>query len=105
MKLLNCPMNGVRPLSEFLFGGEYREMPDHDSCDDYEWAGYVHYRDNAPGVKKEWWYHLPSGTWFIAERNTLTDEVLKTYLFDKGLVTAGDIKQSGKQTKNMEQSS
>ncbi len=80
MKLLNCPMNGVRPLSEFLFGGEFREMPSPDASTDLEWASYVHYRDNAPGIKKEWWYHSPSGTWFIAERNTLTDEVLATYL-------------------------
>jgi sarcosine oxidase subunit delta len=43
----------------------------------------VHYRNNAPGIKKEWWYHSPSGTWFIAERNTLTDEVLATYIHGK----------------------
>lgn len=101
MKLLECPMNGVRPLSEFLFGGEYREMPDPDGSDDYEWAGYVHYRDNAPGVKKEWWYHGPSGTWFIAERNTLTDEVLKTYLFGKDQAAG---KTNKNQTTGTEQS-
>jgi len=83
MKLLNCPMNGVRPLSEFLFGGEYREMPNPDTSSDLEWASYVHYRNNAPCIKKEWWYHSPSGTWFIAERNTLSDEVLATYLYGK----------------------
>lgn len=83
MKLLKCPINGVRPLSEFLFGGECREMPDPDNSSDLEWASYVHYRDNAPGVKKEWWYHTPSGTWFIAERNTINDEVLNTYLYGK----------------------
>ena len=83
MKLLNCPINGVRPISEFLFGGECREMPNPDDCSDLEWASYVHYRDNAPGIKKEWWYHTPSGTWFVAERNTMTDEVLTTYLYGK----------------------
>jgi sarcosine oxidase, subunit delta len=80
MKLLNCPVNGVRPIAEFVYGGEYREMPNPDTSDDKTWASYVHYRDNAPGLKKEWWYHTPSGTWFIAERNTLTDEVMTTYL-------------------------
>ena len=84
MKLLNCPMNGIRPIGEFLYGGEYREMPNPDTCSDQEWASYVHYRANAPGVKKEWWYHAPSGTWFIAVRNTLSDEVMNTYLFGKG---------------------
>ena len=81
MKLLKCPINGSRPLSEFIFGGEWRDMPNPDTSSDLEWASYVHYRDNAPGIKKEWWYHSPSGTWFIAERNTLTDEVLATYLY------------------------
>lgn len=81
MKLLNCPMNGTRPISEFVFGGECREMPDQNTCSDTEWASYVHYRDGAPGLKKEWWYHAPSGTWFIAERNTMTEEVARTYLF------------------------
>ena len=76
-------MNGIRPISEFVFGGEYRTMPDQDNCSDSEWAAYVHYRDGAPGMKKEWWYHSPSGTWFIAERNTLTEEVARTYLFGK----------------------
>lgn len=80
MKLLACPVNGIRPISEFVFGGEYRMMPDTDTCSDYEWAAYVHYRDGAPSVKKEWWYHSPSGTWFIAERNTMSDQVIKTYL-------------------------
>lgn len=83
MKLLKCPINGTRPISEFVYGGTYREMPDHEIVTDSEWASYVHYRDNAPGLKKEWWYHGPSGTWFIAERNTLTDEVKDTYLFNK----------------------
>lgn len=80
MKLLTCPINGTRPLSEFIFGGEYRTAPDQNTCSDAEWAAYVHNRQGAPGDKKEWWYHSPSGTWFIAERNTLTDKVTRTYL-------------------------
>ena len=80
MKLLNCPIYGSRPLSEFVFGGEYRKMPDPEKCTDLEWSGYVYQRRGAPQVKKEWWFHSPSGTWFIAERNTLTDEVEATYL-------------------------
>lgn len=83
MKLLQCPVNGIRPLSEFSYGGEFRTMPDPDSCTDQQWAAYVHYRRGAPGYKKEWWYHMPSGTWFIAERNTITDKVSRTYLLPK----------------------
>lgn len=52
MKLLQCPVNGIRPVSEFTYGGEYREMPNPDTCTDKEWAGYVHYRHGAPGLKK-----------------------------------------------------
>ena len=37
-------------------------------------------RNGAPGVKKEWWCHTPSNTWFIAERDTEKDKVLRTYL-------------------------
>ncbi|EMR12281.1 Sarcosine oxidase subunit delta heterotetrameric [Methylophaga lonarensis MPL] len=81
MKLLQCPVNGTRPISEFTYGGEYREAPDPQTCSDKVWADYVHNRHGAPGLKKEWWYHGPSGTWFIAERNTLTDSVSRTYLF------------------------
>lgn len=83
MKLLTCPVNGTRPISEFIFGGEYRPAPDQNTCSDGEWAAYVHNRQGAPGDKKEWWYHSPSGTWFIAERNTLTDKVARTYLLGK----------------------
>lgn len=79
MKLLTCPVNGARPLSEFVYGGELRIPPAAD-CSDKEWADYVHNRHGAPGLKHEWWYHSPSGTWFIAERNTLTDQVIRTYL-------------------------
>jgi sarcosine oxidase, subunit delta len=80
MKLLTCPINGTRPMTEFIFGGEYRVMPDPETSTDAEWADYIFNRNGAPKVKKEWWFHSPSGTWFIAERNTVTDEVLNTYL-------------------------
>lgn len=81
MKLLACPINGPRPVDEFAFGGELREQPDPQTCSDAEWADYVFHRNGAPGLKKEWWYHVPSGTWFIAERDTLTDQVARTYLW------------------------
>lgn len=80
MKLLTCPINGIRPISEFVFGGEYRVMPNPDTCSDAVWAAYIYNRSGAPGLKNEWWYHTPSGTWLIAERDTGTDIVSKTYL-------------------------
>jgi sarcosine oxidase subunit delta len=81
MKLLTCPINGMRPVDEFAFGGELRDMPDPQSCEDAEWGDYVFHRNGAPSLKKEWWYHVPSGTWFIAERDTSTDAVARTYLW------------------------
>jgi sarcosine oxidase subunit delta len=83
MKLLTCPINGPRPVSEFLYWGELRPMPQPDQASDAQWADYVFNRNGAAGIKKEWWCHAPSGVWFIAERNTASDEVLRTYLFGK----------------------
>ena len=81
MKLLRCPINGVRAMQEFAHGGELRSQPDETQATDAQWADYVFNRSGEPGVKKEWWYHLASGTWFVAERNTKTDEVVRTYLY------------------------
>lgn len=79
MKMLCCPLNGLRNISEFVHGGELREMPDPNTCTDREWAEYVFYPPNHAGVIAEWWLHVPSGYWFIVERDRLTDEVLRTY--------------------------
>ena len=81
MKLLRCPINGIRPLQEFTYGGELRLPPDEKSATDSQWADYVFNRAGEPGLKQEWWYHMASGTWFIAERNTQSDDVVRTYLF------------------------
>ncbi|WP_191602668.1 sarcosine oxidase subunit delta [Marinomonas algicola] len=87
MKMMNCPLNGPRNISEFVYGGEVKSMPDHLTCSDKEWADYVFYADNTIRVITEWWFHSPSGYWFIAERHTASDEILKTYdpseLFNK----------------------
>ena len=80
MKLLTCPVNGTRPVSEFVYGGEVRPMPDPAGCTDIEWADYVFNRSGIPGVKIEWWYHSASGTWFHAERDVATDRVLRTWM-------------------------
>ncbi len=81
MKILRCPINGPRPLQEFQFGGELRAMTDPADATDEAWADYVCQRAGEPGIKKEWWYHVPSQTWFIAERDNVRDEILATYLY------------------------
>ena len=81
MKIIHCPINGPRPAQEFHYGGELREMPDPQTTDDATWSDYVFNRNGAPGTKTEWWYHMPSGTWFLAERNNQTDEFIRTWLY------------------------
>ncbi len=81
MKILTCPINGPRPLSEFVYGGEVRAMPDANEASDDAWADYVFNRAGEPGVRREWWYHIASGTWFVAERDNLNDQVVRTYLY------------------------
>ena len=85
MKIIHCPINGPRPAQEFVYGGEVRDMPNPGTATEEEWADYVFCRNGEPAVKKEWWYHVPSGTWFIAERDNSTDQILRTYLYDSNL--------------------
>ena len=79
MKIIDCPLNGPRNISEFACRGEVKTMPDPDACSDGEWADYLFMEANPAGQIREWWIHLPSSYWFIAERNTVTGEILKTY--------------------------
>ena len=54
-------------------------MPDPATASDAEWAQHVFLQDNAAGVVREWWCHVATAYWFIAERDTRTDTILKTY--------------------------
>lgn len=81
MKLVPCPVNGPRPLQEFVYGGEVREAHNSDEMSDEAWTDYLFNRKGEPGVLREWWYHAPSGTWFIAERDLTSDQFVRTYLY------------------------
>jgi sarcosine oxidase, subunit delta len=93
MKLLRCPLNGERNISEFICGGVVRTAPDPSAASDAEWADHLFLNDNIAGPVREWWFHVPSGYWFIAERDTLTDEILRTYPPDQ---LAGSANRIGK---------
>ena len=67
---------GVRPLSEFSYGGEVIAEPDGSTLSDTEWADYLFNVDSAPGVKLEWWRHVPTGIWFRLRRDTFSDEFI-----------------------------
>jgi sarcosine oxidase subunit delta len=86
MKIMTCPVNGPRAISEFSYGGEFRSMPEPDAASDRAWTDYLFNRNSLPCVKFEWWCHTPSNTWFIAERDTGSDTIRRTFLYQPGSV-------------------
>jgi sarcosine oxidase subunit delta len=78
--LLRCPNCGERSVYEFRFGGEITQRPALDAPA-ADWVAYRFQRVNAAGVQAEWWFHR-SGCrqWLQAKRNTISNEVLETYL-------------------------
>ena len=82
MKILNCPLNGPRNISEFVWGGEMKAMPDPATATDAQWTEFLFLGDNTAGEITEWWLHAPTNYWFIARRNTLTDEIIETMTYD-----------------------
>jgi sarcosine oxidase subunit delta len=79
MKLLTCPMNGPRNIDEFQSFGPLRTMPDPEGASDAEWARYLFQWENRKGVVVEWWRHVPSNYFFLAERDTVSNEILRTF--------------------------
>ncbi|MGI9299390.1 MAG: sarcosine oxidase subunit delta [Luminiphilus sp.] len=79
MKIMNCPLNGPRNISEFVYGGQVKAMPDPTQSSDNAWAEYVFYEKTEIGLVLEWWLHSPSSYWFIAERHNGSDEITRTF--------------------------
>ena len=79
MKILHCPLNGPRNIAEFVYGGEYRVPPDPDRASVRAWAEHVFFPGNVDGAVLEWWCHAATSYWFVVERDTRTDEVLRTF--------------------------
>lgn len=76
--LLACPHCGPREVAEFRFQGELTRRPG-PSPSPRELSEYVYFRDNVAGAQREWWRHrVGCGLWFVAERDTRTNEVLST---------------------------
>lgn len=82
MKLMTCPLNGPRNISEFVCAGDVKAMPDPAAASDAAWTEYLFLEDNIAGEVTEWWLHAPTNYWFIARRNTVTDEILETMTVD-----------------------
>jgi sarcosine oxidase, subunit delta len=81
VKILKCPLNGPRNITEFVWGGEMKPMPDPATATDAEWTEYLFLEENLAGEITEWWLHAPTNYWFIA-RNTITDEIIETMTYD-----------------------
>lgn len=83
MITIECPNCGTRNVQEYRYGGAYNPRPKKPlEVDNEAWVDYVYMRDNKLGVQKEWWYHRGGcQLWFLAERHTKSNEVLRTYLW------------------------
>ena len=74
--LLSCPHCGPRPVDEFAYFGEVTKRP-KTSPALRELTDYVYFRDNVAGQQREWWQHrLGCGEWFLAVRDTRTNDVI-----------------------------
>jgi sarcosine oxidase subunit delta len=78
--VLDCPNCGSREVTDFGYGGEVSSRPTGEPSR-RELNRYIYFRRNVAGVQREWWVHR-SGcrAWFLAERDTRTNEVLWTAL-------------------------
>jgi sarcosine oxidase subunit delta len=79
MKILTCPMNGPRNIDEFQSFGPVRDAADPDAMTDAEWARHLFRAENRKGVVVEWWRHVPSNFFFLAERDLVSNEIIRTY--------------------------
>jgi heterotetrameric sarcosine oxidase delta subunit len=78
--VLECPNCGPREVTDFGFGGEVSARPTGKPSP-RELNAYIYFRRNVAGFQREWWQHR-SGCrqWFLAERDTRTNQVLWTKL-------------------------
>ena len=75
---IECPNCGRRPVWEFHYGGPVQPRPGHDA-DRETWTAYLYDMPNVCGKQTEWWYHGSAcKLWFLAERDTLSNQVLTT---------------------------
>lgn len=78
MKILECPLNGPRNISEFACLGEVKAPP-ASNAGTAVWVDYVFLERNAAGPIREWWIHVATNYIFIVDRDTRSDEILATY--------------------------
>jgi heterotetrameric sarcosine oxidase delta subunit len=75
--LVPCPNCGPRDVNEFSTTGEVLARP-KQAPPLHELTSYLYFRRNVAGVQREWWYHrFGCQVWFLAERDTHTNEILE----------------------------
>jgi sarcosine oxidase subunit delta len=80
--LIHCPNCGERSAYEFRYGGELKVRPKPAGSEE-EWYRYIYAKRNEAGAQEEWWYHrLGCRQWFLAERDTRNNQVLRTWRAD-----------------------
>jgi heterotetrameric sarcosine oxidase delta subunit len=78
--LVPCPNCGPREVEEFTCAGEVTSRPT-SSPTLRELTSYIYFRKNVAGVQREWWYHrFGCELWFVAERDTRTNDVVRSSL-------------------------
>ncbi|WCB94902.1 hypothetical protein DSM104299_03642 [Baekduia alba] len=77
---LACPNCGPREVTDFGFGGEVHPRPASKPAP-RELNAYLYFRRNPAGPQVEWWHHRAGcRAWFLAERDTRTNDVAWTAL-------------------------
>ncbi len=76
--LVTCPNCGPREVEELRCAGESTRRP-ADVPGPRELNEYIYFRDNVWGVQREWWFCRVCEEWFLAERHTYTNEVVRTW--------------------------
>ena len=81
--LLPCPNCGPRDVNEFRYAGEVTSRP--AAADGPPplrvLTAYLYDRRNVAGVQREWWCHRHGcRVWFLAERDTRTNEVERVFV-------------------------
>lgn len=78
--LVPCPNCGPRDVNEFGCAGEVTTRPT-STPSLRQLTSYLYFRDNVAGVQREWWYHrFGCEAWFLADRDTVTNQVLSSEL-------------------------
>ena len=77
MKQLTCPMSGTRDITEFRYLGPRRATSAEDGR---TVVRHTLYPKNPVEPMVEWFCHRLSNTILLAERHTVTDIVIRTWL-------------------------